>query len=151
MKILAVHGVNLNTLGTREPHIYGSTTLAEVDAALALKARELGVELAAFQTNHEGAFVDFLQTEAPRADGIITNPGAWTHYSIALRDALAGTGKPFIEVHFSNIHAREPFRHHSLLAAIARGSVIGLGWRGYLAALETLVALLREERVNHPN
>lgn len=145
MKILAVHGVNLNTLGTREPHIYGSTTLAEVDAALQAKAGELGVELSAFQTNHEGAFIDFLQREAPAAHGIITNPGAWTHYSIAIRDALAGTGTPFVEVHFSNVHAREPFRHVSVLAAIARGSVIGLGWRGYVAALETLVALLREE------
>ena len=89
--------------------------------------------------------IDFIQKEAATADGILTNPGAWTHYSVALRDALAGAGKPFIEVHFSNIHARESFRHVSMLAAVARGSVIGLGWRGYIAALDTLVALLREE------
>lgn len=146
MKILVLHGVNLNTLGTREPHIYGAKTLAEVNADLQTRAGELGVELMAFQTNIEGELINFVQREAPTSDGMLINPGAWTHYSIALRDALAGTGKPFVEVHFSNIHARERFRHHSVLAAIARGSVIGLGWRGYLAALDTLVALLREEQ-----
>ena len=146
MKILVLHGVNLNTLGSREPHIYGTKTLAEINADLQVRAGELGVELVAFQTNVEGELINFIQREAPSADGILINPGAWTHYSIALRDALAGTGKPFVEVHFSNIHARERFRHHSVLAAIARGSVIGLGWRGYLAALDTLAALLREEQ-----
>ena len=146
MKILVLHGVNLNTLGTREPHIYGTKTLAEINADLQARAGELGVELVAFQTNIEGELINFIQREAPTSDGMLINPGAWTHYSIALRDALAGTGKPFVEVHFSNIHARERFRHHSVLAAIARGSVIGLGWRGYLAALDTLAALLREEQ-----
>ena len=145
MKVLVLHGVNLNTLGTREPHIYGATTLPEVDAHLRARAEELGVELAAFQTNSEGDLIDFIQRDAASADAILINPGAWTHYSIALRDALAGTGKPFVEVHLSNIHAREPFRHRSVLAAIARGSVIGLGWRGYIAALDALVGLLREE------
>jgi 3-dehydroquinate dehydratase-2 len=144
MKILVLHGVNLNTLGTREPHLYGGTTLPEVDAALRNRAAALGVALETFQTNHEGEYVDFLQRNAATADGILTNPGAWTHYSIAIRDALAACGRPFVEVHFTNIHAREPFRHHSVTAAIARGSVIGLGWRGYLAALDTLVALLAE-------
>jgi len=144
MKILVLHGVNLNTLGTREPHLYGATTLPEVDAALQARAAALGVDLETFQTNHEGAYVDFLQRRAAAVDGILTNPGAWTHYSIAIRDALAATGKPFIEVHFTNIHAREAFRHHSVTAAIARGSVIGLGWRGYLAALDVLVGLLRD-------
>ncbi len=145
MKILVLHGVNLNTIGTREPHIYGTTTLTQVNERLAARAGELGVEVLPFQTNHEGEMIDFIQKEAATADGILTNPGAWTHYSVALRDALAGSGKPFIEVHFSNIHARESFRHVSMLAAVARGSVIGLGWRGYIAALDTLVALLREE------
>ncbi len=145
MKILVLHGVNLNTIGTREPHIYGTTTLTQVNERLAARAGELGVEVLPFQTNHEGEMIDFIQKEAATADGILTNPGAWTHYSVALRDALAGAGKPFIEVHFSNIHARESFRHVSMLAAVARGSVIGLGWRGYIAALDTLVALLREE------
>jgi 3-dehydroquinate dehydratase-2 len=145
MKILVLHGVNLNTIGTREPHIYGTTTLTQVNERLAARAGELGVEVLPFQTNHEGEMIDFIQKEAATADGILTNPGAWTHYSVALRDALAGSGKPFVEVHFSNIHARESFRHVSMLAAVARGSVIGLGWRGYIAALDTLVALLREE------
>ena len=145
MKILVLHGVNLNTIGTREPHIYGTTTLTQVNERLAARAGELGVEVLPFQTNHEGEMIDFIQTPAATADGILTNPGAWPHYSVALRDALAGSGKPFIEVHFSNIHARESFRHVSMLAAVARGSVIGLGWRGYIAALDTLVALLREE------
>ncbi len=145
MKILVLHGVNLNTIGTREPHIYGTTTLTQVNERLAARAGELGVEVLPFQTNHEGEMIDFIQKEAATADGILTNPGAWTHYSVALRDALAGAGKPFIEVHFSNIHARESFRHVSMLAAVARGSVIGLGLRGYIAALDTLVALLREE------
>ena len=145
MKILVLHGVNLNTIGTREPHIYGTTTLTQVNERLAARAGELGVEVLPFQTNHEGEMIDFIQKEAATADGILTNPGAWTHYSVALRDALAGAGKPFIEVHFSNIQARESFRHVSMLAAVARGSVIGLGWRGYIAALDTLVALLREE------
>ena len=145
MKILVLHGVNLNTLGSREPHIYGTKTLAEVDQALKTRAKELNVELSAFQTNLEGELVNYIQREAPPADGMLINPGAWTHYSIALRDALAGAGKPFVEVHFSNIHAREPFRRRSVFTAIARGSVIGLGWRGYLAALDALVALLREE------
>ena len=145
MKILVLHGVNLNTIGTREPHIYGTTTLTQVNERLAARAGELGVEVLPFQTNHEGEMIDFIQKEAATADGILTNPGAWTHYSVALRDALAGAGKPFIEVHFSNIQARESFRHVSMLAAVARGSVIGLGWRGYIAALDTLVVLLREE------
>lgn len=145
MRILVLHGVNLNTLGSREPHIYGTQTLADINAALVVSARELDVELVTFQSNSEGDFIDYIQQAAPSCDGILINPGAWTHYSIALRDALAGTGKPFVEVHFSNIHARERFRRHSVLAAIAKGSVLGLGWRGYLAALDALVALLREE------
>lgn len=146
MKILVLYGVNLNLTGTREPHIYGTTTLADITAALQAHAKDLGVELLTYQTNIEGELINFIQKEAPTSDGIIINPGAWTHYSIALRDALTGAAKPFVEVHFSNIHAREPFRHQSVLAAVARGLVIGLGWRGFLAALDTLVGLLKEEQ-----
>lgn len=145
MKILVLYGVNLNLTGTREPHIYGYTTLAEITASLEQRAKELGVDLVAYQSNVEGELINFIQQEAPSSDGILINPGAWTHYSYALRDALAGTAKPFIEVHFSNVHAREPFRRKSVLAEIARGVVVGLGWRGFVASLETLVTLLKEE------
>ena len=144
MRLLVLHGVNLDTLGAREPHIYGSMTLAEVNARIEARAGELGVEVIAFQTNVEGELINFIQREAPSADGILINPGAWTHYSIALRDALAGAGKPFVEVHLSNIHAREPFRRRSVLAGIAIGQITGLGWRGYVAALGALVGMLGE-------
>ncbi len=145
MRILVLNGINLNALGSREPGIYGSVTLAEIESRLQDRAKELGVEVAFFQTNLEGELVNYIQREAPSADGILINPGAWTHYSIGLRDALSAAAKPFVEVHLSNIYAREAFRHTSLLADIARGQVSGLGWRSYLAALDGLVGLLREE------
>ncbi len=148
MKLLLLQGVNLNTLGTRQPEIYGSMTLEEINARAKEHAKGLGVELVAYQTNIEGELVNFIQREASGADGILINPGAWTHYSIALRDALAGAGKPFVEVHLSNVYAREPFRQRSVLSSIAKGVVSGLGWRGYVAALDALVGILQEEGGN---
>ncbi|HEX7747469.1 MAG TPA: type II 3-dehydroquinate dehydratase [Bordetella sp.] len=134
--VLVLHGPNLNLLGTREPGIYGSRTLAQIDAGLATLAGELGVKLAAWQSNHEGELVGRIQAAAgDGTDFIIINAAAYTHTSVAIRDALAGVGIPFIEVHLSNIYKREPFRHHSYLSDIAVGLVSGLGADGYEAAL----------------
>ena len=143
MRILLINGPNLNTLGQREPEVYGTTTLAEIESRVAERAKALGAEVRAFQSNHEGAIVDFLQQEGPGADGIVINPAAFSHYSLALRDALAATGKPAIEVHISNIHGREWFRRRSVTGEVCRGVIAGLGWRGYLAALEALVEELK--------
>ncbi len=144
MRILLINGPNLNRLGRREPEIYGSTTLQQIEERVRKRAEALAVEISAFQSNDEGAIIDFLQKESPSADGALINAGALTHYSLALRDALETTKLPFVEVHISNIYAREEFRHHSVLADIAVGQVSGLGWRGYLAALDSLVAILKE-------
>jgi 3-dehydroquinate dehydratase-2 len=136
MQILVLHGPNLNLLGTREPDVYGRTTLAEIDAALAAQAQAAGAALASFQSNHEGALIDRVQ--AARIDGtgfIVINPGAYTHTSVALRDALAAVAIPFVEVHLSNVHRREAFRHHSYFSDLAEGVVVGLGVAGYRAAL----------------
>lgn len=148
-RILVVHGPNLNTLGMREPEVYGTTTLAEINAQLEARATEQGFALATFQSNHEGALIDFVQAEAGQCVAIIINPGGLTHTSVCLRDALAGVSKPVVEVHLSNIYAREPFRHTSLLAPICRGQITGLGWRGYLFALDALVEQYRAAHSTH--
>ena len=140
MRILVIHGSNLNMLGKREAAIYGDKTLAEIDNLVEKRARELGVEVLCFQSNSEGALIDFIQAEAPKANAIIINPGAFTHYGLSLRDALVDSALPVIEVHISNIYAREVWRHKSVSAPIARGQISGLGWRGYIIALEIMAA-----------
>ncbi|MCC6622998.1 MAG: type II 3-dehydroquinate dehydratase [Deltaproteobacteria bacterium] len=144
LSIKVVHGPNLNLLGTREPGIYGHATLADIDRGLAALGAELGVAVSALQSNHEGALVDAIQ--ACRADGthgLVLNPGAYTHTSIAIRDALAAVGLPAVEVHLSNVHAREAFRHHSTIADLVVGRVMGFGPESYLLGLRGLVAHLR--------
>ena len=144
MKILLLNGPNLNLLGTREPQLYGSTTLADVEALCAEHARGLGAEVTCFQSNHEGALIDRIH--AARTDGtgfIVINPGAFTHTSVALRDALSGVAIPFIEVHVSNVHKREPFRHHSYLSDVADGVIVGLGVEGYRLAVTAAVGKLK--------
>ena len=136
--ILVVNGPNLNMLGTREPHLYGSTTLQMiVDGLVEAGSRGMPrLAIVPFQSNHEGAIIDFLQEHGPAAEGVIINAGAFTHYSYAIRDALANLKAPAIEVHITNVHAREEFRHHSTLSAIVAGQIVGLGVDGYHLALE---------------
>lgn len=142
-RFLVLHGPNLNLLGTREPQIYGSTTLADINLALTRRAEAAGVVLESFQSNHEGALIERIHAARDEGvDHIIINPAAYTHTSVALRDALAGVGIPFIEVHLSNVHAREPFRQHSYFSDLAVGVICGLGAEGYSLALEYLLARL---------
>lgn len=146
MRILLINGPNLNMLGKRQPEIYGSMTLQDIVDRVTARAKELGTEIVPFQSNSEGAIVDFIQANAPGADGVIINAGALTHYGLSLRDAFESVQKPFVEVHISNIHAREEFRHHSVLADIAVAQIAGLGWRGYVEALDALVGILKEKK-----
>jgi 3-dehydroquinate dehydratase-2 len=135
--LLLVNGPNLNLLGTREPEIYGSATLADIERAAAAQAGAAGAKLASYQSNHEGELIDRIQAaKAEGVDAIIINPGALTHTSIALRDALSGVAIPFVEVHISNVHQREAFRHISYLSSIATGVICGLGTDGYRAAID---------------
>ena len=146
MALLVVHGPNLNLLGTREPEVYGRDSLADIDARLQQQAQAAGVSLASFQSNHEGGLIDRIH--AARLDGtrfILINPGAYTHTSIALRDALAGVALPFIEVHLSNVHRREAFRQHSYLSDLAVGVICGLGAQGYELALQAALKRLQPE------
>jgi 3-dehydroquinate dehydratase-2 len=145
MQLLALHGPNLNLLGTREPGVYGSQTLDEVNAELESRAQALGAAISCFQSNHEGALVDRIHEGRGSVDGILINAGAYTHSSIALRDALLGVAIPFVELHLSNTHAREPFRHHSTLADKALGVICGFGPLSYTLALEGLIAHLRAQ------
>ena len=146
MAILVLHGPNLNLLGTREPEVYGRTTLAQIDADLSRIAADAGVSLATLQSNHEGVLIDRIH--AAREDGtrfILINPGGLTHTGGALRDALAAIALPCVEVHLSNVHKREEFRHHSFISAVAVGTIVGFGWRSYTLGLTALLAHLRNE------
>jgi 3-dehydroquinate dehydratase-2 len=143
MKILVIHGPNLNMLGKREKSIYGEKTLGEIDALLKKEAQALNVEVLTFQSNHEGALIDFIQEQANSAQGIIINPGALTHYGFSLLDALIDSKLPVIEVHLSDIHRREKWRAKSIIAPIAEEQIIGLGWKGYITALQVLVGKLK--------
>ncbi len=143
MKILVLNGPNLNLLGTREPHIYGTTTLADIERDLEAAAAELGVTVECVQSNHEGVLIDRIQAAHGDADGIIINAGAYSHTSLAIRDALSAVAIPYAELHLSNIFAREPERRHSTLAAGARAVLCGFGAPGYALALRGLVAALR--------
>ena len=146
MRILLIHGPNLNMLGKRDRAIYGDKTLAEIESLVGEKAQELGAEVLTFQSNSEGALIDFIQAETPEAAGIIINPGALTHYGLSLRDALDDSALPVIEVHLSNIYAREEWRHTSVIAPITQAQICGRGWQGYIDAVEALVAELKEKK-----
>ena len=144
IKILIIHGPNLNLLGEREPEVYGTTTLDELNQMLVQKANDLGVELKIYQSNSDGKIIDFIHDHRKWADGIVINPGALTHYSYSLRDGIASVSKPAIEVHLSDIYKREPFRRISVIKDVCIDQVLGLGIQSYLKGLENLIIHLRE-------
>lgn len=144
-RILVINGPNLNRLGHRDPAIYGRVTLPQIEDALRDRAAALGLQVDCFQSNHEGALIDCLQERSPGAAGVIINPGALTSYGLSLRDALTDTRLPVVEVHLSNVHAREPWRSRSVIAPIAVAQIAGMGWRSYLYALEFLAARRSDE------
>jgi 3-dehydroquinate dehydratase-2 len=145
LTVLVLNGPNLNTLGTREPDVYGTVTLEQISEMLLGRGKTQEITVESFQSNYEGALIERIQQSVGNVDGIIINPGALTHYSIALRDAIAAAKIPTIEVHLSNIYARESFRHHSVIAAVCSGHIAGLGWRGYVLALDALAEIIREQ------
>ena len=146
MRILVLHGPNLNLFGRREPHIYGTTTLAEINDKLQGLARELKAELVVLQSNHEGALIDLLHKHMDDADGAILNPGGLTQHGVSLHDCIKAMPFPVIEVHMSNLHAREEWRRHSIISSAVKGTVQGFGWRSYLAALRLAVELAQEKK-----
>ena len=146
MKILVLHGPNLNLFGRREPHIYGTTTLEEINEKLQALARELKVELVILQSNHEGALVDLFHKHMDDAAGAILNPGGLTQHSVSLHDCIKAMPFPVIECHLSNLATREEWRHHSIISSAVKGTVQGLGWRSYTAALRTLAEIIREPK-----
>ena len=151
MKVLVLHGVNLNMFGKRDPAQYGTVTLAEIDAQVRALAAELGVDVDTFQTNHEGAMCERIhQAHIEGIDAVVINAGAWTHYSYGIRDALAVLKAPVVEVHMSNVHAREPFRHHSVFAEIARGQIAGFGAQSYLLGLRAAVSAAEAAKASGP-
>jgi 3-dehydroquinate dehydratase-2 len=144
MRILVLHGPNLNLFGRREPHIYGTTTLAEINAKLEHLAKEIGVELVTFQSNHEGVLVDKLHELIDSVDGAIINPAGLTQYGVSLHDAIKAMPFPVVEVHMTNLAAREEWRHRSIISPALKGTVLGLGWRSYTAALRALAEIIAE-------
>ena len=144
MKILILHGPNLNLLGTREPEVYGSLTLADINSKLIELGRELNAEIKCLHSNHEGALIDALQDARTWAGGVVFNPGGYTHTSIALRDAISAIQIPVIEVHLSNVYAREEFRHKSLISGVCKGKITGFGWRSYSLGLRALIEILED-------
>lgn len=141
-KILVLHGPNINLTGIREPDTYGRMTLEDINQRILARAQQLGMECDIFQSNHEGALIDKIHEALENYDGIVINAGAYTHYSYAIRDAISSVKKPCVEVHMSNIHAREPFRHESVIAPVCAGQICGFGWQSYLLGVEAVQALL---------
>lgn len=139
MKVLILHGPNINLTGTRETEIYGTMTLKEIDARLVEQGQELGIKVTCQQSNHEGALIDALHEAQKWADGVVFNPGGYSHTSVALRDAVAAIDIPVIEVHMSNIYAREDFRHHSFISSVCKGNIVGFGWKSYLLGLKAII------------